>query len=64
MSMLKHKNMDMVQSEPKCHAIKVFKKDKVIHDLKIQLAGKQDEFAAIKKKADKTEQKIKYHNKF
>ena len=63
-SMLKCKNTDIVQSEPKCHATEVFKKDKVISDLKIQFAGKQNELTAIKKKAEKTEQKIEYHSKF
>ena len=54
----------MIQSEPKCYAIKVFEKDKIICDFKIQLVRKQDEFAAAKKKVEKAEQKIKYHSKF
>ena len=54
----------MIQSESKHHTTKVSKKDKIIHDLKIQFAEKQGELTAIKKKAEKTEQKIKYYSKF
>ena len=55
MSMLKCKNTDIVQSELKHHVTKVSEKDKVIHDLKIQLVGKQSELAAAEKKAEKAE---------
>ena len=53
MSMLKHENTDMIQLEPKHHAIKVFKKNKIIQGLKIKFVEKQNELTAAKKKAEK-----------
>ena len=54
----------MIQSESKCHTTEVSEKDKIIQGLEIKFVGKQGELAAAEKKAEKAEQKIKYHSKF